>query len=156
MREFQPAGVPNHHRQKEEECVNMHQLKTGVAMAKKLIALNILTFVAVGAAFGQSGHSVKVEIPYVFTMASKTMPAGTYTFSLPAGRVWLEVRSATGGDMRVPILTRLGGPNDFRDGSFVFDNTGGGHILSEVWIPGTDGALLHSTPKGHSHEMLLL
>src|SRR5208337_1175564 len=38
----------------------------------------------------------------------------------------------------------------------VFDKTSGGHILCEVWIPGTDGILLHSIPKDHARDVLLL
>ena len=130
-------------------------MKTQGAMARSLMAFSLFTFLAVGPAFGQA-HSVRVEIPYAFTVASKGLPAGTYAFSLPADNpAWVEVRSDTRLEARARIVTRLGGPTEFQDGSLVFDKTDGSHILSEVWIPGTDGILVHSTPKGHSHDILM-
>ncbi len=137
----------------------MQETKTRRAMAGRLMAFSLFTFFAVSPTFGQIKQVVKM--PFEFTIASKVLPAGTYTFSIPSGSLGrdnsLRVQSDTGTEMRAPILTRLGGPSGFlQDGSLVFDKTGGGHVLCEVWIPGTDGLLLHSTPKGHGHEILLL
>ena len=124
----------------------MPQMKTRGAMARRLMAFTLVTFFAVGPAFGQTGPAMRAEIPYEFTVASKVLPAGTYTFSVD--NLGLRVESATGGAVHARIITRLSGPTEFlRDGSLVFDKTGGGRILSEVWIPGTDGILLHSIPK---------
>jgi hypothetical protein len=132
----------------------MQQMKTQRAMARRLMAFIFVTFVAVGPAFGQTGQTERTEIPYEFTFASKVLPAGTYIFSVT--KFGLQMQSATGELFRAPIVARLSGPNEFlRDGSLVFDKTGGGHILSEVWLPGTDGILLHGNPKNHSREVLL-
>ena len=132
----------------------MQQMKTLSAMARSLMAFNLVTFLAVGPAFGQTGPAENVEIPYEFTVASKVLPAGTYTFSVDS--LGLGVRSPTSGVLHAHILTRLSGPAQFlRDGALVFDRTGGGHILSEVWMPGTDGILLRSNPKNYSREVLL-
>jgi mono/diheme cytochrome c family protein len=132
----------------------MQQLKTQGAMARGLMAFILVTSSALGLAFGQTGPVMQAEIPYEFTVGSKVLPAGTYTFSVD--NFGLGVQSATSGVFHAPIITRLGGPAEFlRDGSLVFDKTDGGRILSEIWIPGTDGILLHSTPKGHSRDVLL-
>jgi cytochrome c5 len=133
----------------------MQQVKTRGAMASRgLMAFSLFTFFAVGPVFGQTGEAVRIEIPYEFSVASKVLPAGTYAFSVT--RAGLEVRSANGG-VFAPILTRLGGPTElFQDGTLVFDKADSRRILSEVWLPGMDGILVHSTPKGHSHEILLL
>jgi cytochrome c553 len=109
-------------------------------------------FLATGSSFGQL---VRTEIPYEFTFAAKVLPAGTYTFSLTTSG--LRAQSATGAIFTAPIVTRLHGPTEFlREGSLVFDKTGGGHVLSEVWMPLTDGVLLHNAPKGHSYDILLI
>ena len=125
----------------------MQQMKTWGVSARRLMAFILVTFFAVGVAFGQTRQSMRFEIPYEFTFGSKVLPAGTYTFSVDNSR--LRVESATGGGhFTALIMTRLSGPTQFlRDGSLVFDKTGGGRILSEVWMPGTDGILLHSTRK---------
>jgi cytochrome c5 len=125
-------------------------------MAGRLIAFNLFTCFAVGSAFGQTTQLVKM--PFEFTIASKALPAGTYTFLLASGSSeWLQVTSAAGVETRARIATRLGGPSEFlQDGSLVFDKTGAVRVLCEVWMPGADGLLLHSLPKGHSREVLLL
>jgi cytochrome c553 len=124
-------------------------------MAGRLMAFILVTFFAVGPAFGQTGEGVRATIPSEFTFASKVLPAGTYTFSVT--NLGFQVESATGEVFRAPIITRLSGPNEFlRDGSLVFDKTDGRHILSEVWLPGTDGILLHSNPKNHTRDVLLI
>jgi len=129
----------------------MQQMKTRGAMARRLMAFILVTFFAAVPAFGQSE---RVKIPYEFTFASKVLPAGMYTFSVTG--TTLQVQSATGEALRSIIITRLGGPSEFlRDGSLVFDKTAGGRILSEVWMPGTDGILVHSNPKGYSREILI-
>jgi mono/diheme cytochrome c family protein len=114
----------------------------------------LVTFFAVGPAFGQTDQIMRVEIPFEFTAASKVLPAGTYTFSVD--NFGLRLESASGGRFHALIVTRLSGPTEiFRSGSLVFDKTGGGHILSEVWIPGMDGILLQSNPKSQNREILL-
>ena len=96
-------------------------------------------------------------MPYAFTVASKGLPAGTYTFSVsPGANEWLVVGSDKGMQTRAHIVTRLGGPAAFmQDGSLVFDKSGGQHVLCEVWIPGTDGVLLHRV-NSRNREILLL
>jgi mono/diheme cytochrome c family protein len=132
----------------------MLHLEARGAMARELVAFALVTFFAVGLAFGQTGETVRATIPYEFTVGSKVLPAGTYTFAVD--KMGLKVESASGTVTRAAIVSRLSGPNEFlRDGSFVFDKAGGALILSEVWMPGADGLLLHSIPKGHNRELLL-
>jgi len=136
----------------------MQQMRTRGALARKLMAFILVTFFAVGLAFGQAQQRVWAEIPYEFTVGSKVLPAGKYTFSVENENiVRLKVESATGAWAKANIITRLSGPAEFlRGGSLVFDKTDGGRILSEVWMPGTDGLLLHSNPKNHRREVLLV
>ena len=68
----------------------------------------------------------------------------------------LLARAMVAAEERASIVTGLGGPSEFQDGSLVFDRSGSARVLAEIWIPGTDGLLIHSTPKGHTHEMLLM
>jgi mono/diheme cytochrome c family protein len=132
----------------------MQQMKIRGVMVTRLMAFILVTFFALGAAYGQMQSAMQIQVPYKFTVGSKVLPAGTYSFSVKNNR--LEVQSATGGTVLGIIITQISGPGEFlQGGSLVFDTTGGGHILSEVWIPGGDGQLLHITPKGHSRDVLL-
>ncbi len=142
------ASTPTENRRKLK-------MQTQRAVAGKLMAFILVTFFAVGPAFGQTIEAVRAAIPYEFTFGSKVLPAGTYT--LMVTKFGLQAQSATGEVYRAPIITRLGGPTEFlRGGSLVFDKSASVRVLSEVWMAGADGILLHSTPKSHSHEVILL
>jgi mono/diheme cytochrome c family protein len=132
----------------------MQQMRTRGVVARRLMAFILVTFFAVGVAFGQMEQGVRIEIPYEFTVGSKVLPAGTYTFT--ADKTWLRVQPATSGAFSVRIIARLSGPAELlRDGSLVFDKTDGSRILSEVWTPGADGLLVHTNPKDHRRDVLL-
>lgn len=120
-------------------------------MARSLITLVFVTVFAVGVAFGQVGQAVRFKVPYGFIAGSKVMPAGNYTFSLSQKESFrLTVQSDASRPFWVNIVAALNGPNElFRGGYLVFEKTGTEPILSEVWISGMDGALIHSIPKGH-------
>ncbi len=98
-----------------------------------------------------------VEIPYSFTVpATKTpLPAGTYTISISKTADFVTLESRANGTTRQLILSRLSGPNRFlKEGSLVFDNTGGNHVLSEIWMQDGEAALVYSVPKGHTRAFL--
>jgi cytochrome c553 len=123
-------------------------------MATSLLALVLVPFFAVGAALGQR-PTMQMEIPYKFVVGAKVLPEGRYTFSVSNNRV--DVQSSNSGTAMGTIITQISGRGDFlQGGSLVFDTTGGGHILSEVWMPGRDGQLLHIIPNGHTHDVLLV
>ena len=126
------------------------------ASTNRLLTLSFLMVLAVGSALGQQTRaSGRADIPFAFTVAGKTLPAGTYTFSVPGDLASLLVQPANGQPIRSSVITRLGGPTEFRDFSFIFDTGDGGHVLSEVWLPGADGLLVYATPKGHSHQIVV-
>jgi cytochrome c553 len=133
----------------------MKSMNTHGTTTKRLVALVFVTVFIVGWAFGQTGEAVRAEVPHEFTFASKVVPAGTYTFTVT--KLGLQMVSASGEMYRAPIMSWLAGPSQFLgDGALVFDKTGDSRVLSEVWIPGAEGILLHSVTKNHNHEVLLL
>jgi mono/diheme cytochrome c family protein len=120
------------------------------------MAFIFVAFFAVGLAFGQERLSAKFEIPFEFTVGSKVLPAGTYTFTESGDTRWLIVKSATGAEVRALIISRINGPTELlEDGSLVFDRSGGGHLLSEVWMPDKNGFLVNNNPKDYVRENLL-
>jgi cytochrome c553 len=131
----------------------MKQVTGKWVLTANLAALVLVAFFAVSPAFGQTGN-LRFEIPYQFNLGSKVLPAGTYTFSV--NKFGLAVQSASGARFGENIITSITGPAELlRDGSLVFDKANGGHILSEVWMPGSDGVLLHSIPKNHERAVLM-
>ncbi len=127
----------------------MRRMKGKFATARRLMAFILFTVFASGLAYGQM-HAISFNVPYEFIVGSKVLPAGTYTFSTSRDLSSLKVESATAGSAVENVITRISGPNDLYQGGYlIFDKAAKGLILSEVWISGTDGILLHSIPKGH-------
>ena len=123
---------------------------------KNRLAITLFSVAAAMSVQGQGTRSLRVEIPYDFTVGKKVMPAGTYHFARESATNALSIRSVSGTNrMSLPILTRLA-----RDSSsslaakVVFDKAGDTHFLSEVWMSGEDGLLLRVSPKDHVHEVL--
>lgn len=131
----------------------MQEMKSRSGMARRFVALVFVTFFAVGLAFGANGQGMRFQVPYEFKFGSNVLPAGTYTFSVD--RSWLAVESESGKLLRQNIITRMSGPAELiRSGYLIFDRSESGRVLSEVWMPGTDGILVHPVQKDHSRLAL--
>jgi len=127
----------------------MQQMKGKCATARRFMTFILVSFFAAAWALGQAGAPVRFDVPYAFTVGSQVLPAGTYTFSISPDLSRLTVESNTGQSARVSIVTLINGPNElFRGGSLVFERKEGGLILSEAWLSGADGALVHPISKG--------
>jgi cytochrome c5 len=116
--------------------------------------LSFLLATAGLACLAQGQTRERITVPYPFTVASTQLPPGTYTFVI--GDRSIVIQSDTTSDQAQGMfITRLSGPNPFlQAGTLVFDNTDGGHVLSEIWIPRGDGILMYAVPKGHTRALL--
>lgn len=129
-----------------KQAMNKYLAQVGCA------ALVLVTSLFPSSALGQ-GRGLRLEVPYGFTFASKTLPAGTYNFTFQGSR--LTVTSSDTGPLSQSIISRLEERNTlFPGGLLIFDQTGKELVLSEVWIPGVEGLLLHSIPKGDTRKVL--
>ncbi len=132
----------------------MQKTKTWNVATRRFLMFILVTFFAVGLAFTQTEEAMRFEIPYEFVVGSKVLPAGKYTFSVDTSG--LTVQSADSAKIHGTVITRLSGPADFRrDGSLVFDKTDNGRVLSEVWMPGMDGLLLHKNQENDTRIVLV-
>ena len=121
---------------------------------KILVTIGVLTVLVVTCAYAQ-GQSVRAKIPFQFTVSGKVLPAGQYDFMRDANDEAIRVV----GERKTPgviamIVTRLGAGihTTPEDAHIVFDKVGDTYFLSEVWVPGVDGFLLHSTKGKHEHR----
>lgn len=119
------------------------------------ITLSLLTLGMAVSVYGQTQAALTGNIPFEFSIGQKLLPAGTYRFTPRPGTPWLTVAGPKEGKMTVPVITRLAGDSFVREATLVFDNFENRRVLSEVWIPGEGGLLLHATPKGHTHETVI-
>ena len=127
----------------------MQQLVRSCATARRFMAFILATFVATTLALGQT-QAVSFNVPFSFTVGSTVLPAGAYTFRIAREAIAkLTVESEKTGTTSVEVQSWINGPNElFRGGSLVFERKNGGLILSEAWLSGADGALVHPVPKG--------
>ncbi|MGA2571180.1 MAG: cytochrome c [Terracidiphilus sp.] len=130
----------------------MHMFARNVRAARLLACLLASGFAAT---LAQGQIRERVEISYPFTISSQQFQPGTYVVSINDRSLVME--SSTGEKASQTGISRLAGPNTFlQGGALVFDSTDGGHVLSEVWIPGEDGILMYSIPKGHTRSVVLV
>jgi hypothetical protein len=123
-----------------------------------LVMSCLLAVLPVVSAYSQSMGPVKADIPFQFTAAGKVYPAGEYTFSRGNGPVKESfiIRGPGGVSGLVTILTRTAGGihTTPQDAHVVFDVMGDTNFLSEIWIPGDDGYVLHITKEKHTHRIV--
>ncbi len=129
----------------------MRRLVNWISVAAVSLALLIST-----AAFGQNSSSLKVNIPFAFTAGGKVFQPGNYVFVKP--KTGSIVLSSDDGrtNMNLPIITSLArsGPND--DHLLAFDKVGDQRVLSEVWLPGKEGAMVFMEKGEHEHQLIKL
>lgn len=121
-------------------------------------AIRLLTCVAATAfvatpVLGQGREMV--NIPFSFTLHNSKVPLPAGSYNISSSSNFLVLAPIRGQQVTQLISTRLTGPNSFlQAGALVFDSTDGQKILSEVWLPGQTGILIHPIPKGHSRDVV--
>jgi cytochrome c553 len=130
-------------------------MKTLQVTARNLTVISFLALLAVASVHGQTGAALRASVPFDFEVGGKSVPAGTYQLRLRLGEGAVVMSGAKAGDMRLPIISRLGTGTLFTDATLIFDTFEGHHALSEVWVPGEEGVLVKVTPKGHAHEKVI-
>jgi len=125
-------------------------------------ALTALILLAAAApAFAQATF----KIPFKFEAAGKKLPAGEYTVSRgDDGQVLLR-QEVKGIDVAIPSKEKLAPPDPpLAEPQLVFDAVGNFepsyteyftvYLLSEVWLPGGDGLLIHTTKGSHQNQVI--
>ena len=124
-------------------------------MSKQVYAGCVVILLVLSAtAMSAFAQQVSARIPFEFRVDKKTLPAGTYTVTLPkADAKALTLRNqGTGATAQAPIITRLAAKEPpTHDPHLVFDQTDEKHALAEFWLPGIDGFYLGGIMTTHSH-----
>jgi len=124
---------------------------------KNLVMLILLILLVAVFASGQSRMIAKAKIPFAFSVEGKVLSAGEYEFTEDAKtRVIILRDSDRGASTMVPIITRLAAATHTtpQDSHIVFDQVGDSYTLSEIWVPGGDGFMLHITKEKHEHRVM--
>ncbi len=130
-------------------------MKNRQVRTRLVVLVGFVGLLAAVSAYGQT-ETVKGTIPFQFTAEGKVYPAGEYTFTLNNMQDSFTIRGpqhVTGGAM---VLTRLaaGIHTTPQDAHIVFDKLADTYVLSEIWIPGMDGFVLHVTKEKHQHRIV--
>ena len=123
---------------------------------KFLVMIGFVSLCAVTSAYGQGVH-LKADIPFTFTAHGKALLSeGEYTFTPNLQQQTIGLHGPNNQASTVPVITRLAGERhtNQKDAHIVFDKVGETYYLSEVWIPGQDGYLLHTTKGKHEHKVI--
>jgi len=102
--------------------------------------------------------ALKAEIPFPFQVEAKSMPAGMYDLRVDVESGAVEVKGGSPSTTATAlVMTRLGAhphPDAKPHPHLVFDKVGDTYTLSELWLPGADGFLLHATKGEHEHRVI--
>lgn len=119
------------------------------------IIVIVATLLAGVASQAWAQDALTANIPFSFVVMNTTQPPGTYEFHVTDRDEAIEFNSRGQAGGIVGIVMRLGQPemsNRTLAGRLVFDKVGDQRILSEVWLPGAVGFLVHAESATHTHE----
>jgi hypothetical protein len=132
-------------------------MKRGIILTAGVLILGL----AAGAASAQAVF----KVPYKFEAAGTNFPAGPYTAAANAeGKIVLR-QEATGKEAALAVLGRLPQPTPpLAEPQLVFHAVGNFepsyteyftvYILAEVWLPGHEGFLIHTTKGAHQVQVV--
>lgn len=111
------------------------QIMKALAM---LILIGGLTAASAVVASGQSGRTVKADVPFDFIVAEKTLRAGSYDIGIPksSGEA-LAIRSSDGAErvMRLSHSAERGNDGNLT-AKLVFHRYGSTYFLAQAWTAG--------------------
>jgi hypothetical protein len=141
-------------------------LVIGRIQMRSLVVLVVLGF-ALGLIAGSTMAYAQgtFKIPFRFEAAGKKFPAGDYRVATKEdGKISLR-KEPNGEEIQVSFIQRLEQPKPpIEEPQLVFDVVGNfepsyteyitEYVLAEVWLPGEDGFLIHSTKGAHQRQTL--
>ncbi len=126
---------------------------------KILLPISLVALLAVILGSVRAAEGCRAKIPFQFTVERTSLPAGEYDFVPSPDNGTIRVTTAGKGKSGAAdalVVTRLaqGIHTTSQDAHIVFDKVGEIYILSELWFPGFDGYLVHSTKEKHEHKII--
>ncbi|MGB8951412.1 MAG: hypothetical protein WCC06_01910 [Candidatus Aminicenantales bacterium] len=132
---------------------------------KRLIASAVVTLALVLGAGSLANAQATFKISFKFEAGGKKFPAGEYRVARKDdSQITLRLES-TGKEAEVPFTQKLAQPNPpIEEPQLVFDAVGNFepsyteyftvYLLAEVWLPGEDGLLIHTTKGAHQNQIV--
>jgi hypothetical protein len=105
------------------------------------LMFGLFAILAVANAHAQTSRVQKANIPFSFTVADKTLPAGEYTverLNPESDKAVLAIRSADGSMNKIVMTTPVQAGRTQETARLVFNRYGDQYFLAEVWTPADD------------------
>lgn len=123
----------------------------------RILAVTLALAMTSGASIAYAQQQMTFDATFAFRLGNQVHQAGQYSVTVNADQEILSFAPVKGTANAVLVQTRLAEPESpLSGGHIVFDKVGDLYYLSEVWIPGYDGFLLHSTKDKHIHAKVKL
>jgi hypothetical protein len=133
---------------------------------KRLVVISVLVLAFVLIAGSTLTYAQGTfKIPFKFKAGGKTYPAGEYSLA-QKGEGQIALRKEPGGEeILISFLERLPQPETpVEEFQLVFDVVGNfepsyteyvtEYVLAEVWLPGEEGYLIHTTKGAHQNKIV--
>ena len=104
-----------------------------------ITTLSLFVALATTSAFAQTSENFTVDVPFDFTVGSKTFSAGEYDVKkMNESSTALMVRSSDGRQAMVFLTNPANAKGAENVGQLVFNKYGSRHFLSQMWMPGSE------------------
>src|ERR1043165_1835680 len=102
-----------------------------------LAIATVLTTMMVVSAHAQNGDTMTVTIPFEFTAANNTLPAGDYVVRLEDSRSALKIQKSDRSTAEFVLINSVYGRDLQNQSKLVFHRYGSQYFLAQVWIVGS-------------------
>lgn len=119
------------------------------------LMLGLFAILAMGSVHAQSAKEQTANIPFSFTVADKSFPAGEYTIQRlnPASdKAALVIRNEDGSMSKIVLTTNVQKAMTQESARLVFNHYGDQYYLAQVWTPADNTGL--ELPKSHSERAI--
>jgi len=139
---------------RDEKEMKMRHFTRWNSAILALVAALILAVAAAPAVMAQD--AVTANVPVAFKAAGRSFAPGGYEFQINRNDDTVTVSSiknVKAPTATVPVVCSLA-MHQGQQAQVVFDKVGNDLILSEVWLPDSDGVLVHAEKSKHTHHVV--
>jgi len=127
-------------------------------MFRTRIAIGLCAALSIASLHAQWRHPERVTIQFKFMAGDQELPPGQYQiFRMSDSPMYVTVRRMSDNStVQLHVHTLLARQSSDKEKvRLVFDKVGDVRYLSEVWLPGEDGLLVHGASGDHQHEEVI-
>lgn len=118
----------------------------------RIAAVALAVAFTAGPSIAYAQEALSIDAPFAFKVGASAFPAGKYGLQPNDKEMSMKITPPKGAAAVVSVVTRLGTLEPLpAEAKVVFDKVGEVFYLSEIWIPGFDGYLVHVTKEKHTH-----